>query len=200
MARAPFQAIVIPFVKASSGEPRYGVFKRRTHEMWQAISGGGEDAETPLDAAKRETFEEAGIADRDDWVCLQSRASIPASLFSGTDHWAPDLYVVPEYAFGLAVADTNVELSPEHSECAWLPFQEAHQRLTWEGTASIHAARLLPFFRVTLRTAVARVTEACFRLRPEPARFTRPRSSRGCRSPRAGANETGAGDRWGLRP
>ena len=132
MARAPFQVIVIPFLKASSGEPQYGIFKRRTHEMWQAISGGGEDGETPLEAAIRETLEETGIADRDGWIHLQSRASIPASVFSGTDHWPRDLFVVPEYAFGLAVADTNVALSSEHSECAWLPFYEAHQRLTWD--------------------------------------------------------------------
>jgi dihydroneopterin triphosphate diphosphatase len=131
MARAPFQVIVIPF-KASLSEPAYGIFKRRTHEMWQAISGGGEDDETPLDAAIRETLEETGIASHVGWVSLQSRASIPASVFSGTDHWPRDLFVVPEYSFGLAVPDTNVELSPEHSECAWLPFHEAHQRLTWD--------------------------------------------------------------------
>lgn len=132
MARAPFQVIVIPFLKAPSSEPRYAIFKRRTHEMWQAISGGGEDGETPLEAADRETLEETGICGRDGWVYLQSRASIPVSAFSGTDHWPRDLFVVPEYAFGVAVADTNVELSPEHSECAWLPFREAHQRLTWD--------------------------------------------------------------------
>jgi dATP pyrophosphohydrolase len=132
MARAPFQVIVIPFLKAASSEPRYGIFKRRTHEMWQAISGGGEDIETPLEAAIRETLEETGVAGRNGWVCLQSRASVPASAFSGTDHWPRDLFVVPEYAFGLAVSDTNVELSAEHSECAWLPFHKAHQRLTWD--------------------------------------------------------------------
>jgi dATP pyrophosphohydrolase len=132
MARAPFQVIVIPFWKASSGELLYGIFKRRTHDMWQAISGGGEDLETPLEAAIRETREETGMAGQDGWVCLQSRASIPASVFSGTEHWPDDLFVVPEYAFGLAVADRNVELSTEHSECAWLPFHEAHRRLTWD--------------------------------------------------------------------
>lgn len=132
MARAPFQVIVIPFVRTPSHEPRYGVFKRRTHELWQVISGGGEDFETPLEAASRETLEETGITGRDGWVCLQSRASIPASVFSGTDHWPGDLFVVPEYAFGLALADTSVVLSAEHSVCAWLPFHDAHQRLTWD--------------------------------------------------------------------
>jgi dATP pyrophosphohydrolase len=131
MARAPFQVIVIPFLKPSSGEPRYCVFRRRTHLMWQAISGGGEDFETPLEAAMRETLEESGIAAQDGWVSLQSRASVPVSVFPGIEHWPDDLFVVPEYAFGLAVADTNVELSTEHSECAWLPFHEAHRRLTW---------------------------------------------------------------------
>ena len=85
MARAPFQVIVIPFVRAPSLEASYGIFKRRTHDMWQAISGGGEDFEAPLEAAIREVLEETGITGRDGWVCLQSRASIPTSVFSGTD-------------------------------------------------------------------------------------------------------------------
>jgi dATP pyrophosphohydrolase len=80
----------------------------------------------------RETREETGIAEQSGWVCLQSKSSIPASIFYGTEHWPEDLFVVPEYAFGLAVSDTNVELSTEHSECVWLPFHEAHRRLTWE--------------------------------------------------------------------
>jgi dATP pyrophosphohydrolase len=132
MARAPFQVIVLLVHRPPDAEPLYAVFRRRSHEMWQAISGGGEDAETPREAALRETFEEAGITARDGWIALDSRASIPASVYSGTDHWPRDLYVVPEHAFGLVVPDTNIVLCSEHRECAWLPFEEAHSRLTWD--------------------------------------------------------------------
>jgi dATP pyrophosphohydrolase len=132
MARAPFQVIVFPFVKSAADVPLYAVFRRRKHEMWQAVSGGGEDSETPLEAAVRETLEETGITGLGGWIRLDSRASIPASIFSGTEHWPSDLFVVPEYAFGLSVADTTLHLSGEHREYAWLPFREAHDRLTWD--------------------------------------------------------------------
>jgi dATP pyrophosphohydrolase len=133
MARAPFQVIVFLFVRRPEGEPLYAIFQRRDcPTMWQAVSGGGEDSETPLEAAVRETMEETGITGVDTWIRLDSQASVPASAFSGTDHWPSDVFVVPEYAFGLAVPDTTVQMSPEHREHAWLPFREAQQRLTWD--------------------------------------------------------------------
>jgi dATP pyrophosphohydrolase len=132
MPRAPFQVIVLPFTSKNLDERRYAIFRRATHDMWQAISGGGEDSETPLQAAVRETFEEAGIVAGDALLTLDSRASIPVAVFAGTAHWPKDLFVVPEYAFGLFVGDVTIRLSDEHTEVAWLPFREAHERLTWD--------------------------------------------------------------------
>jgi dihydroneopterin triphosphate diphosphatase len=133
MARAPFQVIAFPFIKAPGSEPLYAILRRsELRTMWQAISGGGEGAETPHDAAVRETFEEAGITAVDGWIHLDARASIPASAFSQTSHWPADLFVVPEYAFGVGVPDTTLRLSAEHCEYAWLPFHEAHRRLSWD--------------------------------------------------------------------
>lgn len=132
MARAPFQVIVIPFLQTNLNERLYAVFRRAKVDMWQAVSGGGEDAETPAQAAVRETFEETGIVAGDALIALDSRASIPAAIFLGTAHWPKDLFVVPEYSFGLSVNDTTVRLSDEHVEVAWLPFREAHERFTWD--------------------------------------------------------------------
>ena len=80
----------------------------------------------------RETFEETGIVAGDALLSLDSRASIPVAAFADTAHWPKNLFVVPEYAFGLLVSDTTVRLSDEHVEVAWLPFREAHERLTWD--------------------------------------------------------------------
>ena len=65
-------------------------------------------------------------------VRLDARGSIPANIFSGTSHWPEDLLVVPEYAFGLRVFNDAVRLSSEHREVAWLAFDDAHRRLTWD--------------------------------------------------------------------
>ena len=43
--------IVLPFTSKDLEERRYAVFRRAKHDMWQAISGGGEDSETPAQAA-----------------------------------------------------------------------------------------------------------------------------------------------------
>lgn len=59
--RAPFQILAIPY-QIIDGSPRYCVFHRADHDQWQFIAGGGEDNETPLEAAKRETVEEGGKA------------------------------------------------------------------------------------------------------------------------------------------
>ncbi|HDL04546.1 MAG TPA: hypothetical protein ENH25_10500 [candidate division Zixibacteria bacterium] len=59
MARAPFQVLVIPYYKDENGNIVYAVFKRRPDngDFWQPIAGGGEDDETPLQAACREDFD-----------------------------------------------------------------------------------------------------------------------------------------------
>lgn len=47
------QVLVIPY-KMINGKAEYCIFKRSDALYWQFIAGGGEDKETPLEAAKRE--------------------------------------------------------------------------------------------------------------------------------------------------
>ena len=61
MARAPFQVLVYPYRKIDDNEYEYALLKRSDAGWWQAIAGGGEDDETPIETAKREAYEEAGI-------------------------------------------------------------------------------------------------------------------------------------------
>ena len=132
MARAPFQVLVFLFVQRSAQGRLYAIFRRSDRDSWQAIAGGGEDSETPEQAAAREAFEEAHVVAADALIAIDSRASIPVVFFEGTDHWPRDLFVVPEYAFALEVSDASVRLSHEHAEVAWLPFEQARERLTWD--------------------------------------------------------------------
>ena len=55
--RAAFQILAIPY-RIIDGSPFYCVFHRADFDQWQFIAGGGEDNETPLESAKRETFEQ----------------------------------------------------------------------------------------------------------------------------------------------
>lgn len=129
--RAAFQILAIPY-RIVDGSPLYCVFHRADFDQWQFIAGGGEDAETPLDAAKRETLEE-GDVQSDKWMQLDSLSYMPAVVISEKHrrHWSKDTFVIPEYAFGFECTE-DIELSREHTACVWLPYDEAAEKLQWD--------------------------------------------------------------------
>ena len=132
MARQPLQVIVIPFRKSENVGYQFAVFHRADDSMWQFIAGGAEDAETAEQTARREAAEEAGIPKGARFFRLDSRASVPKTAFSPTDHWPKDLFVVPEYSFAVDVSGQSLDLSHEHDKVRWLSFKEAMRLLTWE--------------------------------------------------------------------
>ena len=129
--RAPFQILAIPYRK--TGEVlSYCVFHRANIDQWQFIAGGGEDEETPEEAARREIFEESGVA-ANQLLPLRSMCCIPTDIYPEEylRNWPADTYVVPEYAFGFPCG-SPVMLSDEHLECAWLSYGEAKEKLKWD--------------------------------------------------------------------
>ena len=131
MPRARYNVLVLPF-RGAPGAREYAVFHRSDGEMWQFIAGGGEDDETPLEAARREAFEEGGIEiDTAAWIRLDAVASIPRTAFPGAG-WPADVYVVPEHCFGIDIGDHDLVLSAEHDRCVWLDYEAATARLTWD--------------------------------------------------------------------
>src|SRR3989344_7459464 len=99
--RKPYQVIVFPYIKIGKGY-LYAIFKRKDLEFWQAISGGGESNETPTETAKREAFEETKIDKSSRFIKLDSMTTIPAEDV-GTYKWKQDIFVLPEYSFGVEV-------------------------------------------------------------------------------------------------
>jgi len=132
MSRAPFQILVFPFRSLEAGLIEYALFERADNGAWQGIAGGGEDNETPVEAAKREGWEEGGIPDDYEYVRLDTLNSIPVNNFKDSHIWAPGKYVVPEYAFGVDVDDGDLEISEEHTRFVWLPYEEARALVEYE--------------------------------------------------------------------
>jgi len=130
--RAPFQVLVLPYHQEQSGV-RYAVFRRkaRTGGYWQFIAGGGDGRETPVRAARREAFEEAGISPRSKLIRLDASAMIPVEHVHGF-HWGRDVLVIPEFCFGIEMVDTEIRLSDEHAEFRWLPYTSALRQLRWD--------------------------------------------------------------------
>ncbi len=127
--RAPLQILAFPFIK--EGEKYYyALFKRKDMDVWQAIAGGGEDNETPVEAMKREIYEEASIDKNSQYIRLSSIATIPAVNIRGTI-W-DDIIVIPEIAFGVEVMAKELKISDEHTEYLWLSFDEAMDKLKYD--------------------------------------------------------------------
>lgn len=132
MARAAFQVLIIPYRREAGGEPLYLLLRRADSDAWQWIAGGGEDQETPDEAAKREATEEAGVSATANLLRLDSVASIPAIHFADRHLWGEKVYVIPEYSFAVEAASEEISLSGEHSECRWANYETALAMLKWD--------------------------------------------------------------------
>jgi len=132
MSRAAFQVLVIPFHVDPNGEPRYLLLKRSDKNVWQWIAGGGEDDEGPEQAARREALEEAGVPQDARLIRLDSVASIPKIHFADRHLWGDEVYVIPEFSFGVEARSGEVCLSGEHDACEWLDYEAARSRLEWD--------------------------------------------------------------------
>jgi dATP pyrophosphohydrolase len=129
--RAPYQVLALPYRYIGS-EIRYAVFHRSSMDMWQFISGGGEDDEKPEEAVCREIWEEAGI--RVSQIHrLKSMCHIPTGIYpqEHRQFWPDDLYVLPEFSFAFE-CDEEIQLSHEHTHYEWLPYKEAVSLLKFD--------------------------------------------------------------------
>ena len=132
VTRAPFQVLVFPYRVRPGTGLEYAVFRRADLGIWQAISGGGEDAETPLEAAKREALEEGRIPRESKYLALHSRATIPVVGIAGHLLWGDDVLVVPEHCFGVEADGLAIALSHEHVEFRWIGYEAADALLKYD--------------------------------------------------------------------
>ena len=126
--------MVFPFRRVERGA-ELAVFRRSDLGFWQGLAGGGEDDETPAQAARREAFEEARVPVEAPYTPLASASSVPVSCIGAhaRAHWPVDLYVIPNHAFAVDVGtEFHPVLSREHSEYAWCTYEDAHRRLHYE--------------------------------------------------------------------
>ena len=133
MARAPFNVLVFPY-RFINHSIEYAIFNRSDSEedFWQGLSGGGEDSETPIETAIRETWEESRIPKDSQFIQLDSISSVPVTAFGDSHLWKKDRYVISEYCFGVPAEGRKIVLSHEHVEFKWLTFEKAIELLKFE--------------------------------------------------------------------
>lgn len=129
--REPYQILSIPY-RIVDGIPLFSIFRRADSCYWQFIAGGGENGETPSQAAIRETIEEIGVEPNNikQLTCI---AYVPAEVVaeSRRQHWDKNTYVIPEYSFAFE-CDSDPTLSLEHIEFKRLTYDEARKLLKWD--------------------------------------------------------------------
>ena len=112
--REPYQILSIPY-RIVDGTPLFCIFRRADSSYWQFIAGGGENGETPIEAAKRETIEEMGVEPKNikQLTCI---AYVPAEVIaeSRQQHWDKNTFVIPEYSFAFE-CELEPLLSNEHT-------------------------------------------------------------------------------------
>ncbi|MFC2095811.1 NUDIX pyrophosphatase [Candidatus Bipolaricaulota bacterium] len=129
--REPHQVLVLPYRRTPS-EVKVAVFRRAGTSMWQFVSGGGEDGESPVEAAQREMREELNLDVDGQLRQLDSMATIPKNVFEDVPCWDDDVWVIPEHCFAVDVHDATLVLSIEHDELRWVTVDQACKLLTWD--------------------------------------------------------------------
>lgn len=133
--RAAFQVLVLPYQEVE-GDLRFALFRRADGAYWQGVAGGGEADESPSQAARRETAEEAGLDGDVELVELDARATIPVVHVTGECTWGPDVLVIPEFTFGVRVDRPELTLSHEHTEYGWFDLDAALKAVRWDSNRS----------------------------------------------------------------
>jgi len=132
--RAAFQVLVLPYRQAR--DVQYALFRRSDDAHWQGVAGGGEAGESPLQAARREAAEEAGLVGDFEFVELDARATIPVVHVTGEFTWGPDVLVIPEFTFGVGVDTPEMALSGEHTQYGWFDLDAAVKAVRWDSNRS----------------------------------------------------------------
>ncbi len=88
--------------------------------IWQPVTGKVEPSESFDHAAAREVEEETGI------TAVRDLALVGECAF------VKDGVPVREMIYACEVSPSEIKLSPEHVECAWLSAQDAFDRLFYE--------------------------------------------------------------------
>jgi len=111
----------------------FALLLRADEGFWQGIAGGGEDNETPLAAAKRETLEETGIGPSSKFLRLDTIESVPVTVFKDSPLWGEDIYVIPQFCFGVDGSNLEIVISQEHNAFGWFTYDQAIQLLKFDG-------------------------------------------------------------------
>ena len=100
--------------------------------FWQSVTGSLHENELPLDAAKREVWEETGLVITNEHLYNCQHQNRFEIKYPWKARYAPDVTYNTEHVFTLALPTHQpIKLNPtEHSNYCWLPHAKALKRAT----------------------------------------------------------------------
>ena len=111
--------------------------------FWQSVTGSLDLGESPIEAARRELFEETALADEGELIDTGK-----ARTFTIDPRWLdryPDgITENREYEWRYRVdARAKISMDPnEHSDCRWLPIEEAIEKVwSWTNREALQGLR-----------------------------------------------------------
>lgn len=129
MTRTPFQVLVFPF-RVVDQDVKFAVFQRPEKNSWQGIAGKSQELETPIEAAKRESGQEAGLdVGEERFMVLDCVNAVPASQFTGNHAINSGRFVLPQYCFGVEVDSESIQPSSTVADYRWIGYEEANAML-----------------------------------------------------------------------
>ncbi|MBS3788265.1 NUDIX domain-containing protein [Candidatus Bipolaricaulota bacterium] len=118
---------IITFRRKASGYRDYLLLKHKNGGHWSFPKGHIEEGEIPKKAALRELEEETALV-LQRFVSEFNRETCYTFKRDGRKVFKTVIYFL-----GVVSRESQVELSSEHLDYCWLPYEDARQRLTYEG-------------------------------------------------------------------
>ena len=115
-------------IKKTETEMEFLLMKRAPNQIyadvWQMVTGSVEAGEKAFETALREIKEETSLVPKNIWIVPNVN-----SFYSATDN---SINMVPVFVAEV-YADSDVELSDEHTEYIWCGLEKAKELLAWPG-------------------------------------------------------------------
>ncbi len=64
---------------------------------------------------------------------LDTVEPVPVIAFRDSHIWGDNVYVIPQYCFGVTSQDIQIVISHEHTEYKWFSYEEAYQLIKFDG-------------------------------------------------------------------
>jgi len=121
----PYHVQVFLYRPDADGTIRYAFFERSDYAgAWQGVCGGGEEGESIVQTAVRESCEEAGLTDPGPVYHLNSISWMRPMYYERfITVWGKELVVMPMYYFGMPFSG-DIVLSDEHTQYRWATADE----------------------------------------------------------------------------